>query len=70
MEEAERIAERIAVIDHGKIIAQGTTSELKTKTKTDNLEDAFLNLTGHAIREEGANGIENMRLRSRLWRGR
>ena len=32
MEEAERIAQRIAVIDHGKIIASGTAAELKEQT--------------------------------------
>ena len=32
MEEAERIAQRIAIIDHGKIIASGTAAELKAKT--------------------------------------
>src|SRR5216110_2446689 len=32
MDEAERVAERIAVIDHGKIIAQGSPYELKQQT--------------------------------------
>lgn len=70
MEEAERVAERIAVIDHGKIITQGTASELKTKTKTNSLEDAFLSLTGRKIREEEATGMDRMRMHSQLWRGR
>ena len=52
MEEAEKIADRIAIIDHGKIIAQWTASELKAQTKTDSLEKAFLELTGKDIREE------------------
>ncbi len=54
MEEAERIAQRIAVIDHGKIIALGSAAQLKRQTKTASLEDAFLSLTGHSIREESA----------------
>jgi ABC-2 type transport system ATP-binding protein len=29
LEEADRLAERMAVIDHGKVIAEGTSSELK-----------------------------------------
>ncbi|MBI3671616.1 ATP-binding cassette domain-containing protein [Candidatus Azambacteria bacterium] len=45
MEEAERIAQRIAIIDHGKIIAIGTADDLKQKTGTSSLEDAFLALT-------------------------
>src|SRR5207237_5679686 len=46
MEEADRIAQRIAIIDHGKIIALGTSQELKIQTGTASLEDAFLQLTG------------------------
>ncbi len=70
MEEADRVAGRVAIIDRGKIIAQGTPRELKEKTKTGSLEDAFLALTGHAIREEGAHAADHMRMMSRMWRGR
>ena len=42
MEEAERVAHRIAIIDHGRIVAQGEPAELKTLTGTDSLEKAFL----------------------------
>lgn len=52
MEEADRAAGRIAIIDHGKIVAIGTPEELKNQTKTQSLEDAFLALTGKSIREE------------------
>lgn len=68
MEEAEKMASKIAVIDHGKIIAQGSSDELKQKTNTTSLEDAFLSLTGKAIREEEATSADNMRLRHRAWR--
>ena len=34
MEEADRVAHRIAIIDHGKIVAQGTAAELKEQTGT------------------------------------
>lgn len=61
MEEAERAAQRIAVIDHGKIIARGTSEDLKAQTKTSSLEDAFLQLTGRAMREEQASGAELLR---------
>jgi ABC-2 type transport system ATP-binding protein len=44
MEEADKVCDRIAIIDHGKIIAQGTSKELKEKTNTNSLEDAFLSL--------------------------
>ena len=53
MDEADRVAERIAIIDHGKIIATGSGEELKKQTGTETLEEAFLKLTGSEIREEG-----------------
>jgi len=68
MEEAERVADRIAVIDHGKIIATGTAKELKKRTKTDNLEDAFIELTGRDIRDEEAGTAERMRMRRKVFR--
>ncbi len=70
MEEADRVAERIAIVDRGKIIAMGTGDDLKRQTNTDTLEDAFLNLTGHKIREEEVNGLDRMRIRGQMWRGR
>ena len=68
MEEADRVAGRIAVIDHGKIAAQGTPAELKAQTKTDSLENAFLALTGNTIRDESASAIDQMRVKRRTWR--
>src|SRR3982750_278060 len=35
MDEAERVADRIAIIDHGRIVATGSPAELKERTKTD-----------------------------------
>lgn len=52
MEEAEAIADKIAVIDHGKIIESGTVEEIKKRTETESLEEAFLKLTGRDIRDE------------------
>ena len=52
MDEAERVAERLAIIDHGKIVAQGSPQELREQTGTDSLEGAFLALTGSSIRDE------------------
>ena len=46
MDEADRVAHRMAIIDHGKIVAQGTSQELKQQTDTESLEAAFLALTG------------------------
>src|SRR5438874_10453123 len=71
MEEAERVAQRIAIIDRGKIVAQGTAAELKQQTGTDSLEQAFLKLTGTSIRSEAASGADAMRAMAAIWqRGR
>jgi ABC-2 type transport system ATP-binding protein len=58
----------VAIIDHGKIVALGSVPELKLQTKTDSLEEAFLSLTGHEIREETANNIDHMRTRRKMFR--
>jgi ABC-2 type transport system ATP-binding protein len=41
LEEADQLADRIAVIDGGKVIAEGTASELKAKVGKDRLELTF-----------------------------
>jgi ABC-2 type transport system ATP-binding protein len=68
MEEADRVAQRIAIVDHGKIVASGTSADLKTQTNTETLEQAFLALTGSSIREEGADAAAGMRAMARMWR--
>lgn len=66
MEEAEKIANRIAIIDHGKIIAAGSADDLKKQTKTASLEEAFLSLTGKNLREEEGSQLDQMRMRHSL----
>jgi ABC-2 type transport system ATP-binding protein len=68
MEEADRVAQRIAIVDHGKIVAAGTSAELKQQTNSESLEQAFLALTGSSIREEGADAAAGMRNMARMWR--
>jgi ABC-2 type transport system ATP-binding protein len=70
MDEAERVAQRIAIIDHGKIVAQGSPRELKQQTGKDSLEDAFLALTGSAIRDEAATSTDQLRQVAKMWGGR
>ncbi len=59
MEEAEFLCGRIAIMDHGKIVAEDTPSNLIRKHAPEppaaplhgNIEDVFLVLTGHALRD-------------------
>jgi ABC-2 type transport system ATP-binding protein len=67
MEEAERVAHRIAIIDHGSIVAQGSPAELKAQTGADTLEQAFLALTGSSIRDESATSLDQMRTFARMF---
>jgi ABC-2 type transport system ATP-binding protein len=69
MEEAERVAQRVAIIDHGKIIARGTPQELKQQTGAESLEQAFLKLTGSNIRDEESSPTDRMRQMAKMWRG-
>ncbi|MFA6193298.1 MAG: ATP-binding cassette domain-containing protein [Parcubacteria group bacterium] len=62
MEEAEKVSDRIAIIDHGKIIVSGTPSELKSRAEKNSLEEAFLFFTGYEIREESAGKTDIMRM--------
>jgi len=63
MDEAEVLCDRVAIIDAGKIIALDTPDKLvdnlvetgferPREVKKANLEDVFINLTGHALRKE------------------
>jgi ABC-2 type transport system ATP-binding protein len=59
MEEAEYLCDRIAIMDKGRIIAEGTPLSLIERYAPEpperpshgNLEDVFLRLTGHDLRE-------------------
>ena len=69
MDEAEKAAQRVAIIDHGRIVAQGSAEELKAQTGTDSLEGAFLKLTGTTIRDERGTPADAMRQMAKMWQG-
>lgn len=59
MEEAERLCQRLAIMDEGRIIAEGSPQALiaehipvsPSPLRPANLEDVFLKLTGHELRD-------------------
>ena len=69
MDEADRVAHRVGVIDHGKLVAQGTPQAIKEQTGAATLEDAFLKLTGSTIRDESAGSADQMRQFAKMWSG-
>ena len=68
MDEAEKVAGRIAISDHGKIVATGSVGDLISKTNTSSLEEVFISLTGSAIREQEAGAVDQLRAMGRMWR--
>ena len=50
LEMAERMCNRMAIIDRGKVLAAGTVKSLK-KSSDETLEDVFIRLVGHSIEE-------------------
>jgi len=69
MDEADRVAHRVGVIDRGKLVAVGTPAEIKAQTNTETLEEAFLALTGSTIRDESAGSADQMRQFAKMWQG-
>ncbi|MDR3692720.1 MAG: ABC transporter ATP-binding protein [Fimbriimonas sp.] len=55
MDEAEQLCERIAIMDRGQIVTQGTVPELLAQHSAKNLEEVFLKTTGSTIAEEEVN---------------
>ncbi len=51
MEEAERICDRLVIMDDGRIVAEGSPAGLRERYQEDTLEGVFLQITGHSLRE-------------------
>jgi ABC-2 type transport system ATP-binding protein len=66
LDEAEDVAQRIAIIDHGHIVAFGTAPELRKQTGTKSLEEAYLQLTGRTLRDESSAGNDGLNMRMSL----
>ena len=67
MEEAER-CDRVAILDHGKLLALGAPADLVRQRNARNLEQVFLGLTGHDLRDEDASDREIGRSKVRKMR--
>src|SRR6266480_449501 len=52
LQEAEILADRIGILDRGKLIALAPADELKERYEADTLEDAFFSATGRSFEEE------------------
>jgi ABC-2 type transport system ATP-binding protein len=77
LEEADQLADRIAIVDHGKVVAEGTPSQLKDGMKGDalHIDVTESDLTNQAIRildgEPGLRGLvaEGRTIHARAARG-
>ena len=58
MEEADRLCDRLGIIDQGRVIAEGTPAELKASVGTNSLEDVYLRYTGHGFDDAAAIVLE------------
>ena len=67
MDEVERTATHVAVIDHGKMVANDTAEGIKRQAGSETLEDAFIKLTGHGMREEEAGTVDQLRNMAKVW---
>jgi ABC-2 type transport system ATP-binding protein len=66
LDEAEEVAEKIAIIDHGKIVARGTAKSLAKQTNTKSLEAAYLKLTGTTTRDKNDSSNDGLNFKTAL----
>ncbi len=59
---AEELSERLAIIDHGKILAIGEPKKLEEENGVKNLEELFLKLTGRQLRDSLGKESASLRL--------
>jgi ABC-2 type transport system ATP-binding protein len=61
LDEVEKIANRVAIIDQGKIIDIGTVEQIKERNQALTLEEAFISLTGKNMRQERGDSLSTIR---------
>ncbi|HEV8189756.1 MAG TPA: ABC transporter ATP-binding protein [Pyrinomonadaceae bacterium] len=59
MAEAERLCARIGFLAHGKLVAEGTATQLMQQAGAATLDDAFIRLTGEELAEKEMAMVEN-----------
>jgi ABC-2 type transport system ATP-binding protein len=52
LEEADQLAQRLAIVDHGRVVVEGTPEELKAQFGRPSLDEVYLLATGHAYRQD------------------
>jgi ABC-2 type transport system ATP-binding protein len=66
IEEADALCDQIAIIDHGKFVATGTPTELKSRVKADFIElETTENVTQTAL--EAIPGVTEVRTQGKTW---
>ncbi len=66
IEEADMLCDRVAIIDHGKFVATGTPSELKSRVKADYIElETSESVTSERL--AAIPGVSNVRSQGNAW---
>jgi ABC-2 type transport system ATP-binding protein len=68
MEEAERYAERLAIMDLGRLVEQGAPAEVRARHGLESLEEVFTAVTGHSIDQEKEGRLSDVRAQRRVAR--
>ncbi len=63
LEEADHLCDRLAIVDHGKVVAEGAPAMLKTSIRGDTvtggiptLDDVYMHYTGHRMDQDASEG--------------
>jgi ABC-2 type transport system ATP-binding protein len=51
LEEADRLAQNLAIVDRGQVVAEGTPFELKGSLRVDSLDEVYLHYAGRSFAE-------------------